>query len=1083
MSETQTEQKSGLAGALGPLSGALGGLESTTKGALAEVKPTGATLSSTGIARATDGLQGADFSALNGPISAIVSQASKLGLDLPVPTDLIAPLTTGLGAVERLMSGGTQAALVSVRGAFVADGSATGFATISRPLRAVGTIAADPAVGGLLDLAAGVVPGGRTFEQQVLAVGRQATSAAAFVDLAGGLLLTGNESNGLLLAAGSLRDSIAAPAATAALDEVRTRGAAALAALEGADPTRTVGTAAVRNFFDAVDTSVVLLEAGLGAAEAGLGSVDVAGYAATLAQARGQLVETALAEVQALAVATRRRLDPILAFDPGVPAASVTAFRDEIVARVDRVAKWIDALDPARLAAPVTGGLATVLAPLHELERLVNEAQAAIHGGMETVRGAIQSLDVQPAIDAIQSVLAPIDQAIELLKQLVEDAQEAIRDAAQFVIKALEDLQGKLQQAADTITSAFGTVRDTILDLHLERIEEELGAQLQPLVTLLEAAHPKPYLDAANTVIDGTATAVGAVPISMLPDSLVTQLRSAAAPIKTIDFDSSVRTPLVTAVDTALKTLDEGIAMVQQAYEQAVALLRELDPKGRVTALEQEYYDPLLAQVKALDPAAILKPATDALEQVRATIQSFDIRKQVLDPLDGAFDQLKAGFDELRPDKLLAPVEDRLVALKKQVVDTLGVATWHELLAKVDPFVAQQLARVDLAALFAQLDAAWDELADDVASAGQWLLESIAALLSRAGVDVSADALALLRRWLVAGENAAAAVTAGLDGAAAALEAARDALAGLDLRAVAGELQTTYRQLGARVDELPHDSNLYGSLHPLAASPGPAETLGRLAGDRDRVLDQMTQAAKLVRALATAGRSEVDVIAAGLRNALRPLTEIPDLLRALLARAGLDVKGRGLRDLVLQLFAAFRPSKLLAPLKPAIDGLKAKLAALVHDGFVAPLDGAITDLERALAAIDLKLVIADLQGIHDDIGAKLTPFRPSTLLGPHVDKLDELKKMVVEFDPLGPVRDVLDRLQAIVLELGETYRPSNLLTPLFEAYDAIVSAAGALDVRRLLKPITDALAEIEQQLDVGLGETGASFARLQTALP
>jgi hypothetical protein len=329
----------------------------------------------------------------------------------------------------------------------------------------------------------------------------------------------------------------------------------------------------------------------------------------------------------------------------------------------------------------------------------------------------------------------------------------------------------------------------------------------------------------------------------------------------------------------------------------------------------------------------------------------------------------------------------------------------------------------------------------------------------------------------------AAGVSAGLRGAADVLEAARDALAALDLRALAGELQTTYRQLEARIDALPHDSKLYGSLQPLTAAPGPAEVLGPLAGDRDRVLAGLTQAAATVRSEAGAGRSELDVIAAGLRNPLRPLTDIPDQLRALLRRAGLDVQGRGLRELVLQLFDDLRPSQLLAPLRPAIEGLKAKLAALVHDGFVAPLDGAITDLERALAAIDLGLVIADLKGIHDDIGAKLVPFRPSTLLGPHVDKFDELKATVVAFDPLGPVRDVLDRLQEITLSLGETYRPSNLLQPLFEAYDAIVAAAGALDVRRLLKPITDTLTEIAEQLDAGLAETGASFDRLKTALP
>ena len=115
------------------------------------------------------------------------------------------------------------------------------------------------------------------------------------------------------------------------------------------------------------------------------------------------------------------------------------------------------------------------------------------------------------------------------------------------------------------------------------------------------------------------------------------------------------------------------------------------------------------------------------------------------------------------------------------------------------------------------------------------------------------------------------------------------------------------------------------------------ELLGTTVDNRNRYLGALTNLQTELRGLAASARSELTAISSGLRDALRPLAVIPDRIKALFIRVGLQVSpGKSLRELVGELFDLVTPARLLAPLSPAIATLKAKVATLVHTVLVAP---------------------------------------------------------------------------------------------------------------------------------------------------
>jgi hypothetical protein len=285
------------------------------------------------------------------------------------------------------------------------------------------------------------------------------------------------------------------------------------------------------------------------------------------------------------------------------------------------------------------------------------------------------------------------------------------------------------------------------------------------------------------------------------------------------------------------------------------------------------------------------------------------------------------------------------------------------------------------------------------------------------------------------------------------------------------------------VQALPEGSLLRDRLEPLLAGASPLDLIGGAVDNRNRYLAAVTAEAASVHALTASARGEVNAIAQGLRDALRPLTAIPDRIKMLFARIGLDVTQKSIRELVRELFQQVTPSRILAPLSPAVAALKAKIAALVHDGLVAPLQDAITTVRGALDLLDISFIRTGLQAIHDQITADIDQLRPSVLLADVLNAFDETKQTIATFDPLAPVRTAIDDMKAAIDDVANHYRPTVLFAPLLDLYDEVVKALGTLDVHALLDPILKALEDIKTQLDNGLDGTAAALKQLQAALP
>jgi hypothetical protein len=150
---------------------------------------------------------------------------------------------------------------------------------------------------------------------------------------------------------------------------------------------------------------------------------------------------------------------------------------------------------------------------------------------------------------------------------------------------------------------------------------------------------------------------------------------------------------------------------------------------------------------------------------------------------------------------------------------------------------------------------------------------------------------------------------------------------------------------------------------------------------------------------------------------------------------------------------------------------------------VAPLRGAVGDVQGAIAAVDLSFLRTELEDLHRELIEEIEALRPSALLGELVTAAEQVLERAAGFDPLAPVRQVVDDMKAAIDAVVTRFRPTVLFAPILAAYDHILELAGGLDVRALLDPIIAALGDIEVQLEEGLQDAAAALTRLQEALP
>jgi hypothetical protein len=1067
------------------LEGAVGALES----GLGAIAPAGAGLDEGAIGSIGELLSRADLGAIASTVGTAAAQAGVLPAGLADPAALVAPLSEQIALLERI-GGGEAAGLATALETAATGTNELGLQGLGTRLAAVADVAASEPVAGVASLAGGLVPGFDVDSLLVL-LRERAPALGAVVQLLGAFMAVDElttelgETSSLI---GGLLGTTEATAVTARLEGWR--GATPGAAIAGIDPDDAfavqAAVAPIAEFADAVRTSVDVLVRGMAFGEATLAHVDLPELTGRLDAASAALSESAAAPVRTLALDVRARLEPLLATDLGPPAASLDVFWDEAMGLVDDLATTVDGIDPSGLAAPVTAIVDDALTTVQTVGDAAEAATAAIRSALQTAAQVIASFDLRPVTEALQSALAPIVEALDALDALLGEAEEAVRGTATAVTEAMTTVRDLLGGAAETLGDAFDRVRALVDALELEQLQQTLEGELESVTAALEAAELQPFFDAANDAIETAADVVAKVPIELLPDDVRSELDEVIRPIKAIDFDTDVRAVLVAQLQVIMDSLETDVLdEVEVAYQAVVAFLEEIAPRAPLEQLEQEAFDPMLERVRTVDPAAVLEPATRVLDELRAAVAGLDVRGDVLDPLDAAFDEVAGPLDALDPAPLLAPLEERVTAAREAITGTLGLDTWSERITAAETFATALAGRLDWAALVDLLDAAFDEIrprpdaGTDVSAVPGTI---VSGLLEGTGLTARADAFATVRRWL-GGADPAGEVRGRLEAAAASLDGALAVVSSVDPQPLVAAVQPVHRDLVQALAAYPESSLLRRTADPLLAGADPLELLGTAVDNRARYLAALEDAAALLRSEAASGRSELTTAAAALREALRPLTAIPDRLRALFARFGVDPAGKSLGTIAAETLELLRPSRALAPLSAAVEALVAKVLALLHDGVFAPALATVAELEAVLAALDISFVRTTLEAVYAEVVAQVELLRPSALLGDLAASAEETLAAVAAFDPLGAVRDAIDAMKAAIDDVAADFRPTVLYAPLLDAYDALVDAAGGLDVRSLLEPVLAALSEIEAQLEAGLDETAAALTELQGALP
>jgi hypothetical protein len=468
---------------------------------------------------------------------------------------------------------------------------------------------------------------------------------------------------------------------------------------------------------------------------------------------------------------------------------------------------------------------------------------------------------------------------------------------------------------------------------------------------------------------------------------------------------------------------------------------------------------------------------------VKGVLNGFDLH-ELLQPVDDAFAQVLQTVDQYSPAALIAPLETRVNDARQKVIDTIKLDQWN---TSIDDLVTQAkdlMAKLDvdlLEAFSAALNEA-NALAERTPDfrLGSALGSFFSSVLAGAGLRIHPWAFDVVLGWL-AGDPAVSALTGRAARTAASVEATLASVQALDLSALASRLAPKAQALRDAVDGLTAGAARDELLEAVGALDVEGQ-LGALSANRARYLSLLQAAVADCGALRSVGLSAVDVAIEGLGSAFAPLARVRDFIKSIFRMLGIPSLDASLKDVIKGILAILTPQRLAGIFTPILDAIRARIAGVL-DLVAAPIHAAITDLEQIVATFDLKPLKDGLQAVYDELRAGIESLSPSHVLEPTLDSFDDLKATLLAFDPLQPLRVLIEELVEVAHRLLTSLSGEVLLESPIRIYDEVMQALEALNLQNLLEPVLDALDSIGQQVDTGLDRTAEALERLQQALP
>lgn len=666
----------------------------------------------------------------------------------------------------------------------------------------------------------------------------------------------------------------------------------------------------------------------------------------------------------------------------------------------------------------------------------------------------LQALDLQGVIDA-RATITVTAEGPELTGVLSGDvgagALGDLGTALEAVRAAAEDPEALLQAVVDALPDV-GAIPG-LEDIDFDEWERAVRTGAEIVGDLVAALGGD--LDGVGRLISGAAGELADSSRIALDDYARVGVDELARLRRLVDsVDAGVPTSPAAFADLALDILlpfpRSEIARLRASVtgmlEGAAAIAL---PEGRVAGVLSAH-DAVAAAARDGDVEAVRR-ALAALAQARdATIASLQ------DDARFAVERL-GGLDAPGVLEAITRASAVLTGARTGVLEFLGqlraeIAAARGAVESLDADAARAVIDEFMTAVDQRIQELLIEPVDErVRAAEQWVRELFGELPLRA---LRAELTELVQKGVAAIEEA------DLDGPAEAVRAqlreVQEQIAGLDVGAV----------VRAALEEI--EGIISGALNTIVSA---LETIGEVVEDVAEAAQAIVeQAVEILTALADA-----------VEEAKRAIEELP------IEEAQQEVVDaiRALQDKAEELLAEVR---LPEGLRPVIEQLTAELREVDLEGaLLGPVDEALADF-NVLEDLGLTDLVRDVQGvlsnlipaqIATEVQAQLDAvldgiraFRPDRLRATVEGFLDEAADAIDAVD-LEPVREVVHRPFAFLLEGFDQLKPSVLLKPLLDAYDDLIGAAGLGDpiasTQGLLTSATDAAAGMTRPLTDSVG--------------
>jgi hypothetical protein len=828
---------------------------------------------------------------------------------------------------------------------------------------------------------------------------------------------------------------------------------------------------------------------GMAFGEATLVHLDVDGLKSAVRAAAIELGDLDLTPLERGVRTLADRLRPLFDIDlTGAPATTLDGWLTQLEGRVAQIQAGIEALDVQRLAAPITQGIAAVMALPAELTKALQALRLSVQQALEGIRKAVEAIPLDGVAERIRRVLEPIADALAFIGELVGRIQAALGTAVASLQTALEASENAVDKVKQTLEALFREAKGYVDALALEGVIGDVSDQIKTFADTLAQADMSPYFDAVVGAVDSAADVVDKVPFEMLPDSMEQEVVDVVRPVKQTDIAGlrrRIEGLLQIGPDGEFQLrpdLEAALEQIQEKYDELLATLRTHDPRRLLAELDAEL-SRLQARIQDLVPSVALDPVQSAIDDIKGAIGGFDLDAE-LQPLRDGFDQVLTKVDTFQPGALLQEAEEKLAGAREDLFGGLQLERWNEelnrlrdqALALVDPLDPEQLEP--------QLASLLTDLRSQAAGLPRlelgFALGSLVSAVLGGGGQPRADSFGAVLDWLQGASGTQALATLARD-AAAEIESAFNKVEQVDPQAIVLRLQPALAAVRAAVSSLPEGSAKL-ELSDCAVALDIETPMRGFADQRQRYLAALGRGRGAMRELANSGFSQVDLAVERLRLVLAPLDFAREFGRELLRALGLEGLDQGLQEVIARAFAVATPARLAGILRPVFSALKGRVQDLL-DGFLDPVLGAIADLQALEEQLSLSALTEELDAIHGAVRAQIEQIHPDQLLGETVSAFTGTQAQVLEFDPFGPLEAGLTALrESSTRVLGKLDAEAILATPL-AVYDELLSALEQLSLERLLEPVLDTLDALASKVSKGLEDTTGAFQRLQDALP